>query len=135
MHQATHDLIRRYYDAFNAQDMDAFLALLSDDVVHDVNQGRRELGKDVFAGFMERRNRCYREQIVDLCIMTEPDGTRAAAEFTVVGTYVSADQGLPPARGQTYRLAGGAFFAIRDGKVARVTSYYNLQDWLAQVKL
>jgi steroid delta-isomerase-like uncharacterized protein len=135
MHQANHDLIRRYYDAFNAQDMDAFLALLSDDVVHDVNQGRRELGKDVFAGFMERMNRCYREQIVDLCIMTEPDGAHAAAEFTVVGTYVSADQGLPPARGQTYRLAGGAFFAIRDGKVARVTSYYNLQDWLAQVKI
>lgn len=135
MNQAVHDLIRRYYDAFNAQDMDAFLALLSDDVVHDVNQGRRELGKDVFAGFMERMNRCYREQIVDLCIMTEPEGTRAAAEFTVLGTYVTTDQGLPPARGQSYRLAGGAFFAIRDGKIARVTSYYNLQDWLAQVKL
>jgi steroid delta-isomerase-like uncharacterized protein len=133
MHQASHDLIRRYYDAFNAQDMDAFLALLSDDVVHDVNQGRRELGKDVFAAFMERMSRCYREQIVDLCIMTEPEGARAAAEFTVLGTYVTTDHGLPPAKGQTYRLAGGAFFAIRDGKIARVTSYYNLQDWLAQV--
>jgi steroid delta-isomerase-like uncharacterized protein len=52
-----------------------------------------------------------------------------------MGTYVAADQGLPPARGQTYRLAGGAFFAIRHGKIARVSSYYNLQDWLAQVKV
>jgi steroid delta-isomerase-like uncharacterized protein len=134
MHQATHDLIRRYYDAFNAQDMDAFLALLSDDVVHDINQGGRELGKEAFAAFMQRMNRCYREQIIDVCILTEPDGARAAAEFMVLGTYQLTDAGLPPARGQTYRLPGGAFFVIRDGKIARVANYYNLQDWLAQVR-
>ena len=37
----TQDLIQAYYDAFNAADMPAFLALLSDDVVHDINQGER----------------------------------------------------------------------------------------------
>ncbi len=30
--------------------------------------------------------------------------------------------------------SGGAFFDIRDGKIARVTNYYNLQDWIAQVR-
>ena len=134
MHQATHDLIHRYYDAFNAQDMDAFLALLTDDVVHDINQGGSETGKATFAAFMTRMNRCYREQIADLCILTEPSGTRAATEFTVLGTYLATDEGLPAAHGQTYRLPGGAFFTIRDGRIARVTNYYNLQDWLAQVR-
>ena len=33
-----------------------------------------------------------------------------------------------------YVLPGGAFFAIRDGLIARVTNYYNLEDWLAQVR-
>jgi len=61
------------------------------------------------------------------------DGTQAAAEFTVLGEYISTDEGLPPASGQTYRLNAGAFFVVRDGKVARVTNYYNLQDWLRQV--
>ncbi len=42
-------------------------------------------------------------------------------------------RGLPEARGQTYELPVGAFFEIRDGKVARVTNYYNLNDWIAQV--
>jgi steroid delta-isomerase-like uncharacterized protein len=134
MHQATHDLIRRYYDAFNAQDMDTFLALLCDDVVHDINQGGRETGKDAFMAFMARMNRSYREQIVDLCILTEPSGSRAATEFTVLGTYLATDEGLPAAHGQTYRLPGGAFFTLREGRIARVTNYYNLQDWLAQVR-
>ena len=30
-------------------------------------------------------------------------------------------------------LPGGAFFDVRDGKIARVTNYYNLDDWIAQV--
>jgi hypothetical protein len=30
-------------------------------------------------------------------------------------------------------LPAGAFFAIRDGKISRVTTYYNLTDWIAQV--
>ena len=27
----------------------------------------------------------------------------------------------------------GAFFDIRDGKIARITTFYNLADWIAQV--
>lgn len=134
MHQASRELVSRYYGAFNAQDMGAFLDLLCDDVVHDINQGGREVGKGAFAAFMTGMNRSYREEIIDLVILTEPGGLRVAAEFTVVGTYLATDHGLPEAWGQTYRLPGGAFFTLRDGKIARVTNYYNLQDWLAQVR-
>jgi steroid delta-isomerase-like uncharacterized protein len=133
MPQATRQLLERYYAAFNAADWDGFLGLLAEDVVHDINQSGRETGRAAFARFMRRMNRCYREQIADLVIMTNADGSRAAVEFTVVGTYLETDEGLPPARGQQYRLPGGAFFEIRAGKVARVTNYYNLRDWLAQV--
>ena len=45
----------------------------------------------------------------------------------------NTDEGLPPATGQSYVLPGGAFFDIRDDRIARVTNYYNLQDWIAQV--
>jgi steroid delta-isomerase-like uncharacterized protein len=69
----------------------------------------------------------------DIVVMTEPTGTRASAEFTVHGTYLAADPGLPPAHGQTYVLPAGAFFDIRGGAIARVTNYYNLEDWLRQV--
>jgi steroid delta-isomerase-like uncharacterized protein len=82
---------------------------------------------------MARMNRKYREQVVDLVVMVDRTGARAAAEFMVLGTYLESDEGLPPAAGQQYRLPVGAFFDIRDGKIARVTNYYNLQEWLRQV--
>ncbi len=126
-------LIQSYYQAFNDADMETFLSLLSDDVIHDINQGKRETGKQAFEQFMDTMNHHYREQLVDMVIMANTDGSRAAAEFTVLGEYLNTDEGLPPATGQTYRLPAGAFFDIRDGKIARVTNYYNLQDWIAQV--
>ncbi|HVK98275.1 MAG TPA: ketosteroid isomerase-related protein [Dongiaceae bacterium] len=131
--ESSRKLIEQYYAAFNRGDMQQFLNLLTDDVIHDINQGQREVGRDVFAAFMERMNSNYREQLVEMAVMVNADGSRASAEFVVLGEYLKTDEGLPPARGQTYRLPAGAFFDIRDGKVARVTNYYNLNDWIAQV--
>lgn len=127
------DIISAYYDAFNRQDMEAFLDLLTDDVAHDINQGERQTGKDVFRSFMDKMNRSYRERLTDIVIMESADGKRGAAEFTVNGEYLATDEGLPEAKGQKYVLPAGAFFEIRDGKVARISNYYNLNDWIAQV--
>lgn len=133
MQAAATDLIARYYAAFNARDWEGFFALLTDEVAHDLNQGARETGKAAFRLFIDRMNASYSEQIVDISITANAEGRRAAAEYVVLGTYLKTDEGLPPASGQTYRLPGGAFFEIRDGLIARVTNYYNLQDWLRQV--
>lgn len=130
-------LVRAYYDAFDRGDEAAFLALLTDDVAHDVSQGGREIGREAFARFLAHMNRCYRERIADLVVLTEPSGTRAAAEFTVYGEYIATDPGVPegtaPARGQRYVLPVGAFFTLRDGRVARISNHYNLGDWVRQV--
>lgn len=133
MQQQAIQLIQDYYQAFNGGDMDRFLSLLTDDVVHDINQGDREVGKDVFGKFMQKMNHHYKEQLVDMVVMANQDGTRGAAEFVVLGEYLNTDEGLPEANGQTYRLPAGAFFEIRDGKVARITNYYNLGNWIEQV--
>jgi steroid delta-isomerase-like uncharacterized protein len=133
MNQATLALIEKYYAAFNGGDMDTFLGLLTDDVVHDINQGERQIGREAFREFMNRMNRNYKEQLVDMVIMASADGQRAAAEFVVLGEYLVTDEGLPEAKGQKYRLPAGAFFEVRDGKVARITNYYNLEDWIRQV--
>lgn len=127
--------VLRYYEAFNAGDREAMLALLADGVIHDVNQGGREIGLDAFRVFLARMDRCYRERLEDLVVMASDDGRRAAAEFTVHGEYLVADEGLPTARGQRYLLAAGAFLALdAEGRIARVTTYYNLDDWLRQVR-
>jgi steroid delta-isomerase-like uncharacterized protein len=127
------DLIRAYYEAFNRRDYAAMLDLLTDDVAHDVNQGGRETGKEAFRAFLGHMDRTYRERLRDIVVMTSADGRHAAAEFVVEGTYLATDEGLPEAKGQTYTLPAGTFFEVRGGRIARVTTYYNLKDWLRQV--
>lgn len=127
-------LIQRYYERFNAGDMDGFLSLLTDDVVHDLSQGARETGKPAFKRFLEHMNRCYQERVRDLVVMVDDSGRRAAAEFQLDGKYVATDGDLPPARGQTYVLTVGAFFEIHAGRVARISNTYNFKDWLRQVQ-
>lgn len=126
-------LLQDYYAVFNSGDREAMLALLTEDVVHDINQGAAEIGREAFRSFLQRMDRCYAEQVEELVVFASADGARGAAEFYISGTYLSTDTGLPPATGQKYRLRVGAFFEMRGGKVARVTNYYNLEDWLRQV--
>ncbi|KRB07631.1 ketosteroid isomerase-related protein [Lysobacter sp. Root690] len=132
-HDRATELVLSYYAAFNRADWDGMLATLGLQVVHDLNQGARETGAEAFAAFLQRMARHYREQLRDIVVMVSPDGTRAAAEYVVHGEYLVTDAGLPEARGQRYELPGGAFFEIRDGKIQRVTNYYNLEHWVAQV--
>ena len=132
-HHTTLDLIQRYYVLFNSGDREAFLALLDDDVQHEINQGGVERGVAAFRAFLQRMDRCYREQVEELVVFASESGTRGAAEFFIRGEYLATDDGLPPATGQKYYLRVGAFFEVKHGRVTRITNYYNLQDWLAQV--
>lgn len=127
----TERMIRAYFDAFNRHDAEALLATLDDHVVHDINEGGQEVGKDAFRRFKAHMDRCYREEILELCVMVSSD--RGAAEFLCAGTYLQTDGSLPEAKGQRYAIPAAAFFEVKDGKITRVTSYYNLQGWLKAI--
>jgi steroid delta-isomerase-like uncharacterized protein len=129
----SHAIISAYFAAFNAGDTDAMLDLLAEDVAHHVNEGKIRRGKALFAEFNAHMTRCYRENLTDLVVFASEGGSRAAAEFVVNGTYLATDDGLPEAKGQHYVLPAGSFFSLAEGKITRVTTYYNLADWLAQV--
>lgn len=131
--EAAEALVRGYYAAFNAGDRAAMCALLAGDVAHDVNQGGRRLGIAAFRAFMAQMDAAYEESLEEVVVMADATGTRAAAEFVVAGRYLRTEPGLPEARGQAYRLPAGAFLEIGDGRITRVTTYYNLPDWIRQV--
>jgi steroid delta-isomerase-like uncharacterized protein len=126
-------LIRRYYDAFNAGDPAGMLDCLTDDIEHRVNEGSHRIGKERFAEFCSHMGVSYREELKDIVIFATDDGTRAAAEFVVHGQYLKTDPGLPEAKGQTYILPAGGFFEVRGDRISRITTFYNLNDWIAQV--
>jgi steroid delta-isomerase-like uncharacterized protein len=126
-------LVARYYAAFNAGDPAGMLACLTEDVEHRVNEGAHRIGKAKFADFCSHMGVSYRETLKDLVIFSTDDGTRAAAEFVVHGSYLETDPGLPEAKGQTYILPAGGFFDVSDGRISRITTFYNLNDWIRQV--
>jgi steroid delta-isomerase-like uncharacterized protein len=127
------DLIQRYYKTFNSGDRESMLAMLADDVVHEINEGTAEVGRDAFRAFLGRMDRSYQEQVEDLVVFTSDNPNRAAAEFYIRGKYIATDEGLPKATGQTYHLRIGAFFEITNSKISRITNYYNLADWMKMV--
>lgn len=132
--EETLKLLSRYYAAFNQGEWDAMLDCLSDDVAHDINQGERQIGKNSFRSFLAHMERCYRERLEDIVLMVDASGSRAAAEFVVHGEYLATDKGLPDANGQNYVLPAGAFIAIDNGRISRLTMCYNLEDWTSQVE-
>lgn len=127
------DIVQQYFNAFNAGDVEGMLACVTDDVAHHVNEGQVRRGRDAFAAFCAHMTRCYAENLTDMVIMRDQTGARAAAEYVVNGRYIATDDGLPDARGQTYCLPAGSFFELESGRIARVTTYYNLADWVRQV--
>lgn len=130
---STRQLIETYLRAFNAGDHETMLACLADNVAHDMSESGREIGKDKFRWSLGMQTRYFRETASDIAIMVAEDGGRAAAEFTLRGTYVSTRAGLPAASGQSYSLLAGIFFEIDDGLFSRVTEYRDLAGWNAQL--
>ncbi|SFJ74955.1 ketosteroid isomerase-related protein [Celeribacter neptunius] len=126
-------LLSRYYDAFAEHDHQAMLDCLSDNVEHRINQGPVEHGKAAFTAFMQAMDTAYEETLTEMVLFANDAGSRAAAEFRVLGKYLKTAEGYPEAHGQRYNLPAGAFFDIKDGKIARVSVYYNAEDWVAQV--
>lgn len=129
----TRKLVQTYYAAFNKQDVEGMLACLGAGFVHEVSQGEKRKGKALFKAFLGHMNASYRESLSNIVVMTDPTGSRAAAEFDLKGKYLATDPGLPEARGQSYKLRVGAFFDIRNGRITRVSTHYNLKDWTRQV--
>ncbi len=125
--------IAAYYAAFNAGNITGMIETLHDDFVHHVNEGATRMGKAAFAEFCAHMSQTYKEDLRDIVVMATAEGTRGAAEIVVHGQYLKTDPGLPEAHGQRYVLPAGGFFTLKDGKITRVTTYYNLNDWIKQV--
>ncbi len=123
--------IEAFFAALNASDMEAALALLSEDVILDTREGSREIGRDRFHWYWGMLARHLTERYADIEIMEAPGGFRAAAEVTFTGTYTSTREGLPEASGQSYSVPGGMFFEVEDGVITRVTTYINMENWKA----
>ncbi len=128
-------LIEKYYDSFNQGRYEEMINLVSDDILHEVNEGDTQHGKSLFKAFLGVMDECYEEQVKNLVVFSSTQHNRFAAEFNIDGRYKKSQPGLPEAHGQKYFINVGAFFEINPlGKICRITNYYNLNNWINTVQ-
>ena len=127
------EIVQNYYAAFNAKNWAGMLALVAPDIRHEPNQGEVRIGLEKFTEFLGTMDTSYEETLTDMVFFTEPSGQRVAVEFTVNGMYKQGEAGLPEAHGQSYVLPAAAFVEVSDGKITRVTTFYNLPLWISLV--
>jgi len=127
------ETVKLYYQSFNQRNWSGMLALLHPEVRHEANQGEVRVGTELFTEFLGKMDEVYEETLTDMVFFSEPSGERVAVEFTVNGIYKKTEEGFPEAHGQSYVLPAGAFLEVKNGRIARVTTYYNLPLWIELV--
>jgi steroid delta-isomerase-like uncharacterized protein len=127
------DIVKEYYTHFNNKTWQGMLDLLHEEIRHEPNQGDPRIGIEKFTEFLQMMDTSYEETLTDMVFFSEVGNTRVAVEFTVNGIYKKGEDGLPEAHGQTYVLPAAAFLEVKEGKISRVTTYYNLPLWISLV--
>lgn len=127
------EIVKEYYGYFNTKNWEGMMGLLDGEIRHEANQGDVRIGLEKFREFLGIMDTCYDETLTDMVFFVEPSNSRVAVEFVVNGIYKVSDEGLPPAHNQKYVLPAGAFLEVKNGKICRVTTYYNLPLWIELV--
>ena len=117
--------IARYLDAYNARDVDAMLACVTDDVLFEnvSNTGGTVMlrGRGSFADAARRTAEVFaeRRQTVRTCVAS---GTRVAIEVDYEGV-IAMDLPNGLGEGDHVELRAVSFFDLRDGLIARITDF------------
>lgn len=134
MESSSLELAKEYYRHFNNRNWQGMLNLLDAHIRHEPNQGDEpRLGIEKFTEFLKHMDESYEETLTDMVFFSEPGNERVAVEFTVNGVYKKGEEEFPEAKGQKYVLPAAAFLAFKNGKIVRVTTYYNLTQWIKLV--
>lgn len=116
------EIVQRYIAAYNAQNVEAMLACLTDDVrfenLSDGTVTAATTGKEAFARLAGQSVGLFseREQVVEGCIAAGP---RVALRIRYSAT-VAADLPNGWRAGQQVGLQGASFFTLRDGLIAEL---------------
>lgn len=123
-------VVLNWTDALNHGDLEAAASYLHDDFVFvDTGFGMRIEGlaawrETAAAGIFTELN------IVKTTFLV--DGDTFANEWVMSGVHSGDAPGLP-ATGRSFRISGAGFGEVRDGRMVRVTEYWNMADFLTQV--
>ena len=119
------DLVRRYVESYNSNDVEGMLACCNDDVVFETvaNPGgsMRLTGKDEMREVLVATTLAFRERRHQLVSMIV-DGERVAAE-TVFSGVAAAELGGQVRLGDHVSIRGATIFERRGDRLGRICDY------------
>ena len=121
--------------AWNSQDMDKLVTFYTDDCIKEdlavgvATRGKKELKaltSGAFAAMPDLKTELK---------SSFNSGDWAATEWIMSGTYSNNFPGIPPATGKSFSVRGATIMELRNGKIHRVSDYWNFASFLQQVGL
>ncbi len=129
-------VVRSIYEAFNAGDINAlFAALAPDFTLVDIPTGQTYHGADGFMQWVQPFAAAAPDSQTEVThIIAEGDWvfTEHTGRGTHTGTLSLPTGDLPPTQ-RPFALQFGEVFHVRDGKIARMRAYWDLQSLIRQL--
>ena len=122
------EVVRRFYEAFNAQDIDAFVATLHPDVELQTARGLREGRDEARAWATKAPHGGLDQRLVLRDILGEPDGVRLVALYRKQWWWREDEK-----HAHTDEMA--AMFTFRDDLIARWQPFEDREEALAAAGL
>ena len=125
-------VLEAFVQAWNRHDTAGIDTLVAPDAVHeDMALEFRGTGAKEFKGFMQHTYQTIPDfdwRLGEVLV----DGTRAAAEWTLAGTY-TGETPSGPVKGKRFSIRGASVVKTEAGKIKQFTDYYTLVDFYRQV--
>jgi steroid delta-isomerase-like uncharacterized protein len=126
-------LIMDWARLLSAHELDGLVQLFTDDVIYeDVTLGVVNRGKEALRTFAARFITVFPDVTLELSL-TFATATRGGAEWVMRGTH-SVDLPEVRARGKCMELRGASILEFAEGKIQRVSDYWDRSALLEQLR-
>jgi steroid delta-isomerase-like uncharacterized protein len=121
-----------YVAAWNSHDTEKIVSFYTDDIVYeDVALGQIKRGKEELRAL----DNYYFAAFPDVNFEVKSSfisGDWSASEWVMSGTHKGDMPGLP-ATGKRFSIRGTSVAELKEGKIKRISHYYNWMDFLQQI--
>ncbi len=125
-------LVHELYDAWSLHQPERIDAIFTDDAIYeDVAGGQIVRGKEAIKQLLRAAYAWAPDFRVAMKSLVIGDDT-AATEWVSEGIQTGPVGDLP-ASGNSFQLRGVSILTFRDGKIAKVTDYYDMASFLRQL--
>ena len=126
-------IVNDYYKAYNNQDVEGQVELMSSNFEHFTNSGKIEKGVEAYRKYAKAVYSDVKEEVYQTHFLIGQDPSHIAVQSRAKGEYLKIDKANPKNPLKKYDIPFAEFFEIQDEKITKLSTYYNELEWKNQV--